>query len=156
MGFFCHPIVMQLTRTCCTRSPRFISVVLTLLLLLTACGGISSNVSSKTSSGAGDPEAGKALFNQTQQLTGAPTCKTCHVIEPGEPAIVGPNLSGIAVRAKQRVMGQSAREYLRTSITDPYAYIVPGYQSGIMVRNYADYLTPQQINDLVAYLMTLE
>jgi cytochrome c len=154
MRFFCHPIVMKPSKKCCKGGPHVI-LALTLLLLLTACGS-TSNVSSKTAPDAGDPEAGKALFNQTQQLTGAPTCKTCHVIEPGEPAIVGPNLSGIAVRAKQRVTGQSARAYIRNSITDPYAYIVPGYQSGIMVRNYEDYLSPQQINDLVAYLMTLE
>lgn len=105
--------------------------------------------------GPGDATRGKELFNKTQELAGAPTCSTCHVIEPGAPAIVGPNLNGIHLRAEERVPGMSAEEYIRTSILDPYAYIVKGYQSGIMVRTYGEHLSEQQVNDLVAYLMTL-
>jgi cytochrome c len=77
-------------------------------------------------------------------------------VEPGQPDIDGPNLSGVALRAGQRVPNQSAEAYLRESIVAPYAYVLPGYQSGIMIRNYEEYLSPQQIDDLVAYLMTLK
>lgn len=131
-----------------------VAVALLFMLLLAACGSNGDNRAATP--GPGDPVAGKELFFNTQQLTGAPTCSSCHVVEPGEPAVVGPNLSGVAIRATSRVPGQSAREYLRMSVVDPYAYILEGYQSGIMVRNYNEHLTPQQINDLVAYMMTLD
>jgi len=54
------------------------------------------------------------------------------------------------------VDGQSAEEYLRTSITDPDAYLAGGYQEGIMYRQYEQALTEQQIDDLVAYMLTLK
>jgi cytochrome c553 len=138
------------------KSPILLCMTFLLLLgsMLVGCGMAAS--SPKPVVQPGDPVAGEKLFKQTQELAGAPTCATCHVLAPGEPAVVGPNLSGIATVAGQRVEGQSAEVYLYTSITDPYAYVVQGYQSSIMVRNYADYLTEQQINDMVAFLMTLE
>lgn len=129
---------------------RFLGLVV--LILLVGCAGGGANSSN---AGAGDPERGRKLFFNTQQMTGAPTCSTCHVVEPDEPALVGPNLDGLHIRAGERVPGQSAEDYIRTSIVDPYAYVLQGYQSGIMVRNYEEKLTEQQINDLVAYLMTL-
>lgn len=126
-----------------------------LLVLLATCGDTSSD-GADNANGPGDPAAGKDLFHNTQEMTGAPTCSTCHPVEPGQPDIDGPNLSSVALRAGQRVPDQSAEAYLRESIVDPYAYVLPGYQSGIMIRNYEEYLSPQQIDDLVAYLMTLE
>ncbi|NJN67918.1 MAG: cytochrome c [Chloroflexaceae bacterium] len=125
------------------------------LALLVACGAASPGPP-RPADGPGDPKIGQQLFFKTQEMTGAPTCSTCHTLETEEPAIVGPNLSGVALRARVRVPGQSAEAYLRESMLDPSAHVVEGYQQGIMVRNYADYLTPQQINDLVAFLLTLE
>ncbi len=124
-----------------------------LVVLFAACG--SSN-SAPAGSGSGNPQAGEQLFFQTQQLAGAPTCSTCHKIDPDEPAVVAPNLNGIAIRAQHRVPGQTAEAYLRESILDPYAYIVEGYESSIMVRTYGDQLSEQQIRDLLAYLLTLD
>ncbi len=135
---------------------KTVVLIVVLLLVLAACGGQARSVDKSSKLGQGDPEVGKELFNKTQQLTGAPTCSTCHVINPGEEEIVAPNLSGIALRAEQRVPDQSAEEYLYASIVDPYAYVINGYQDSIMVRNYSDLLTEQQLADLVAYLMTLE
>ena len=59
-------------------------------------------------------------------------------------------------RAAKTVAGQSAEEYLRTAITTPDAYLAGGYQEGIMYRDYAQALTVQQIDDLVAYMLTLK
>jgi cytochrome c2 len=134
-----------------------LAIAISIAGILTGCSGPAPTAGPPDLSTlpAGDPQAGKELFARTQEIAGAPTCKTCHVTEAGAPAIVGPNLSGIAERAGQRVEGQTDREYLYTSIVDPYAYVLEGYQSSIMVRNYAELLTPQQLADLVAYLMTL-
>lgn len=144
--------IMKKTKFCFLVSVQFqLFLIFVLGVLLVGC-----RVSSEPALREGDPEIGKELFHHTQEIAGAPTCRTCHVIEPGEPAIVGPNLSGIALRASQRVEGQTAEEYIRTSIVEPYAYVLPGYQSNIMVRNYGENLSQQQIADIVAYLMTLK
>ncbi len=105
----------------------------------------------------GDPVAGEELFNRTQQIVpGAPNCQSCHVVQADAVPVVGPSLYGIATVAGTRVPGQSAEEYLRLAIVDPNDYVIEGYQPGIMVRTYGMLLTEQQINDLVAYMLTLE
>jgi cytochrome c553 len=118
--------------------------------LLTACGvgGVA----------AGDPANGKKLFDGEVTLADAraPACITCHAVEPGMDTGSGQSLSNIGNRAGTAVAGQPAEEYLRTAIADPDAFLAGGYQEGIMYRGYAQALTPQQINDLVAYMLTLK
>ena len=58
-------------------------------------------------------------------------------------------------RATTRVAGMSAQEYLHQSIVDPDAYVVDGFAKGQMLRDSAQRLTEEQIQDLVAFLMTL-
>ncbi len=81
-------------------------------------------------------------------------CATCHALEP-DVAIAGPSLAGIASRASKRVSGQSAEQYIRNSMLNPGDFIVPGFQN-IMVQNLADSLSSDQINAIIAFLMTLE
>jgi cytochrome c2 len=114
--------------------------------LLAACGGKSTAV--------GDPAAGEALFKQATIDT-APGCSTCHSTQPDQ-VIVGPSLAGVASRAGERVEGETAEQYLRTSILDPNAYVVEGFSPGVMYQDFADVLTDTQVNDLVAYLQTLK
>lgn len=141
---------------------RYGLIVFLVMALLPACGGGSlSTAQQNTAAGAanggvGDPQVGADLFNQTLQLTRAPTCKTCHVVEANAEPIVGPNLYGIASVAGSRVPGQSAAEYLRAAIVAPNDFLVEGYQPGIMPQTYELYLSEQQINDIVAYMLTLE
>jgi cytochrome c553 len=125
--------------------------LLIIVLLLAACG-------SDGGPAAGDPAHGKQLFDGTIALADAraPACATCHAIEPGMDTGSGQSLANIGNRAGTTVPGQSADAYLRTSITDPDAYISDGYQDGIMYGGYAQALTAQQINDLVAYMLTLK
>jgi cytochrome c1 len=52
------------------------------------------------------------------------------------------------------VQGLSADEYLRQSIREPGAFTVPGFSPGLMPPFTG--LTDQQVNDLIAYLKTLE
>ncbi|MCC6611904.1 MAG: c-type cytochrome [Anaerolineae bacterium] len=47
-------------------------------------------------------------------------------------------------------------EYIRTSIVDPTAFVVPGYPDNLMPKNFSDIFTDEEINDLIAYLLTLE
>jgi ferredoxin/coenzyme F420-reducing hydrogenase delta subunit/mono/diheme cytochrome c family protein len=101
-----------------------------------------------------DPVAGRDLFLDTR--IGLNTgCRVCHSLEPGQ-RLVGPSLAGVATAAETRVPGLSAEEYLRESIVDPDAHIVEGFQAGAMLPDVADLLSDQQLDNLVAFLMTLK
>lgn len=82
-------------------------------------------------------------------------CSVCHSVEPGV-ELVGPNLAGVARRAGSRVPGLDSEEYLRQSILDPNAYIVEGFRSNLMLDIYEDSLSEDEIDALVAYLLTLD
>ena len=90
-------------------------------------------------------------------------CTACHTVEGVSQGILGPDLTGIASIAGNRVDGQSAEEYLRISIEDPDAYTVGAadglsqdYQAGLMMATLAGInLTDEEIDTLVEYLLTL-
>ncbi|TME78273.1 MAG: c-type cytochrome [Chloroflexi bacterium] len=67
---------------------------------------------------------------------------------------VGPPLDRVGQAAAKRVPGLSAEDYLRQSITDPAAYLVPGYPDS-MPRGLARDLSPEDLAALVAYLASL-
>jgi ferredoxin/cytochrome c2 len=101
-----------------------------------------------------DPKAGEQLYYEAASGVNA-GCRICHSLTKDE-RIIGPSFYGIADRAGERIPGMSAEEYLRQSILDPNAYIVEGYPEGQMIQNFGDILTEEQIQDLIAFLMTLE
>ncbi len=92
----------------------------------------------------GDPAKGEALFTST--------CGGCHNVAE-DVAGAGPALVGIATRAGGEVEGLSAADYLHQSIVDPGAYVVEGF-ANIMPPFSA--LPDSDVNDLIAYLMTLQ
>ena len=104
---------------------------------------------------AGNP--GLALF------TGRGGCAACHTVEGVSQGILGPELTNIASVAGSRVPDQSAEEYLRISITDPDDYTAgtadgldQDYQEGLMQATMAGInLTPEEVETLVEYLLTL-
>lgn len=97
-----------------------------------------------------DAELGRRVFESSDA-----GCTVCHSIDPGV-ELVGPNLSGVAQVAGQRVPGFDAEEYLRQSILDPDAHVVEGYPSGQMLDTYAETLSSDEIDALVVFLMTLD
>jgi nitric oxide reductase subunit C len=95
-----------------------------------------------------DPAArGQLWFSHTPAI-----CSTCHSLE-ADVVVVGPSLAGVATRAETRVQGMSAEQYLRDSILNPGDFVVPGFRDA-MQRNFGDTLTGEQINDLIAFLLT--
>ncbi len=106
-----------------------------------------------TSTGTGDATAGATLFGAIPN--GQISCSICHNIAPGSGVLVGPSLSGIAATAATRVPGQSAEQYLRNSILTPSAFVVTGFTDGLMPQTFSAALTPQEVDNLVAYLLTL-
>jgi nitric oxide reductase subunit C len=105
---------------------------------------------------------GQALFRSV-----APACGACHSVAPNV-NMAGPSLAGIGENAKARIasadykgQAKDAAGYIRESIEHPSAYLVPGpmYSTdgqSFMPPTYAKDLTPEQIDQLVAYLVTLK
>jgi nitric oxide reductase subunit C len=128
-----------------------LAAVLVLSLLLAACGGGGG-----ASGGAGDATRGKALYEQTViGPNAAPGCITCHSLDAGT-VLVGPSHAGLASKASTAVSGKSAEEYLKESIMTPDAHVTEGFQAGVMYQNYAKDLSELEINDLVAFMLTLK
>lgn len=100
----------------------------------------------------GDPAEGDKLFHTVQPAAGM-ACSTCHNTDT-EKRLIGPGLLNIGTRAASRVEGMSAIDYIHTSIVKPSAYVVDGYPD-IMPKNWGKVFTEDQLNDLMAYLLTL-
>jgi mono/diheme cytochrome c family protein len=122
---------------------------------LTACSGHFNAGGSPTAAAIGDPAAGEKLFRQAIIGDIAPGCIICHSTEPGQ-VINGPSLADMATRAGGQVKGQTAAEYLRNSILNPNVYIVDEFFPNIMYPKFRDVLMDQQVDDLVAYLLTVK
>lgn len=123
-----------------------VTLVVILGLMLAACGGGGGSAS--------DVAAGDQLFHQTVIGTNA-GCVTCHSTEQGV-TIVGPSLAGIATTAATAEAGKTAEEFIKESIVDPNKVVTQGFNPNIMPQNWGQVLSEQQINQLVAYLMTLK
>jgi mono/diheme cytochrome c family protein len=98
----------------------------------------------------GDASRGAELF--TQSIGGAPACSSCHTLNGN--VLVGPSFQGYVDVAGTRVESTSAEDYTHMSIIQPAAYIVSGFGNS-MYTQYGQRLSPQEIADLVAYLLTL-
>jgi mono/diheme cytochrome c family protein len=88
--------------------------------------------------------AGKALFVSNG-------CGGCHTYKPaGSNGKVGPDLDNLPADAKKANKG-ALPVYVKQSIEDPNAYVVPGFQSNVMPP-FKGKLSDSQINALVKYL----
>lgn len=103
--------------------------------------------------GEADPDRGEELFTSAV-IRGGAGCRVCHSLREGDDG-VGPSLAGVAARAETRVPGLGAEEYLRQSLVSPDSFVVDGYRAGQMRADVAEGLTADEVDDLIAYLLTL-
>ncbi len=83
--------------------------------------------------------AGAAVFTSAG-------CGACHTFAPaGSKGQVGPNLTTI---------GKKGKAFIRTSIVKPGAVITKGYPPNVMPATFGQSLSKQQIDQLVAYLLS--
>jgi mono/diheme cytochrome c family protein len=111
----------------------------TIAAVLSACATSPSNLSDTE-------QEGEQLFSQA--------CASCHSTISGV-TLVGPSLAGIANSAEGRAAGLSAHDYLLQSIVEPSAYVNEGFQN-IMPQTFGDIFTDEQLEALVAFLLTLK
>lgn len=138
-------------------SQKTLLVVLILLLALlpVACGGGGSE-EAEAPQAVGDAARGEELYNQVVVGSmAAPGCVTCHSLDP-DTVLVGPSHAGVGTRAATYVEGMSAEDYLHESIVEPNAHLVEGFMPDLMYQNYGEELTARDVNDLVAYMLTLQ
>ena len=104
---------------------------------------------------------GEAVFRRTP-----PGCFTCHSLTEGV-QLVGPSLAGLGTRAAALIgrseykgAARSTEDYIRESIVNPHAYIVPGptFSAGglSIMPPLAAVLKPEEIEQLVAFLATFK
>lgn len=102
------------------------------------------------------PAAGKLSALEAQgEMVFKLHCANCHATS-GETIIVGPSQAGIASRGSQRIPGMDARTYVKNSIINPKDYTVEGFQDNLMPTDYGILLSVEDIEALVAYLLTLD
>jgi mono/diheme cytochrome c family protein len=112
-----------------------------------AAGSPSTQTTSSTPKApapAGNAAAGKQLF-------AAQGCSACHTFTPAKATgTIGPDLDHLAADAQKAGRG-TEQQYAFESISDPNAYIVPGFSASIM-PNFGQKLSKTQIADLVAFV----
>ena len=89
--------------------------------------------------------AGAAVFTNNG-------CGACHTLTALKTTgKVGPDLDKLPAYAQQAKQPLAA--FVRTSITDPNAYIQPGYPKNVMPQTFGTALSKQQLDALVTYLI---
>ncbi|MCA9904224.1 MAG: c-type cytochrome [Anaerolineae bacterium] len=152
--------VLLLILAACGRNPAEVALVQETAVAIQAATRAAIPTSTPAPDGpamVGDPAVGQALFNTAQTTSsGVWMCSQCHAIDSSR--LIGPGLGGLRDRAATRVVGQSAEEYVHTSIVDPQAFVVQGdppYPENLMPQDFAQLFSEEELNDLVAYVLTL-
>ena len=135
------------------------------------CAGLLATLTAQpTQDGGAQPAlaAGRGDASRGATLFATRPCASCHdVTRPWPGGEICPNLGNIAteaariVRSRQyRGKARTAAQYIRESIVDPNAYIVPGasYRTAdgqsVMPKDFGTTLSAGEIDDLVAFLLT--
>jgi hypothetical protein len=95
----------------------------------------------------GDPLNGQVLYD------GDLGCSGCHISDtPIAPATEGTYTRVIEIRLKDPLLADyTPQQYLVESIVQPAHYLVPDYKN-VMVNNFGERLTLQDMADLIAFL----
>jgi len=116
---------------------------------------------------AGTADKNPVALGEVVFRTASPACNACHSLTPGA-NMAGPSLAGVGTRAQQVVASsdykgksKDIQGYIRESIVDPSAYIVPGAMysaNGVsfMPNTFGKDLSSEQVAQLAEYLATFK
>lgn len=99
---------------------------------------------------AASPTSLSALARRGLTLVQVKGCVGCHTIRGLSTMSVGPDLGALPTVAGARMPGVSAEAYVRESIREPRAFVVPGYADLAMPQLG---LTDAEIDAVVAFLL---
>ena len=112
----------------------------------------TTSTTTTTSSSGGDVAAGKTIF------TGTGGCAGCHTFTAANASgTIGPNLDNAPATDAKADGNMALAAFIKQSITDPSAYISKagtGNWSVSMPPDGGASLTPTQIDDLVAFILS--
>jgi len=98
----------------------------------------------------------KATSSPNTSISGAAVfknngCESCHTLTAaGATGTVGPDLDKLPQWAQGA--GTPLQQFIETSITDPNAYVAPGYPKNVMPETFKS-LPKDQLDALVQYLI---
>ncbi len=96
--------------------------------------------------------AGLAQAKTGEQIFTAAGCAGCHTFGPaGSNGTIGPDLDDLKAAATKYAKDQTPEEYVRESIVQPDAFLVPGF--GNAMPSFEGRLTDKQIQALTDYLL---
>ena len=98
---------------------------------------------------AASPAAAAPKELDGRMVFGARGCVGCHQGPGVDGGSIGPNLTVVSSVAATRVPGLEAAEYLRQSIRDPQAFVVPGFSPLMPTLGLSD----DEIEAVVTFLM---
>ncbi len=75
-------------------------------------------------------------------------CSACHTAAGVDGGSIGPDLTALFDRAGSRVPGLDAEQYVRQSILEPQAFLVPGFGAVMPALD----LTDQEVDAVVGFL----
>lgn len=103
-----------------------------------------------------DKSPGEVLFNQFIEEVSF-SCNTCHYPDSDD-RLLGPGLLSIEERFETYdIEVDSLESYIKQSIQDPGAFIVPNespYPVNIMPRTYGDIFTDEELDMLIDFILS--
>ena len=119
------------------------------VLLISVAGSVGSLFDelfgSSTAAAAEEPVEVDPVVLAGETLAGSNGCSACHSVDGS--VLAGPSWQGLGDRVDE--------DYIRTSIIDPNAVLADGFAAGIMPTTYADSISAEDLDALVAYLASL-
>jgi cytochrome c oxidase subunit 2 len=119
-----------------------------------AVGGAGGTTGGTTTGGGttgGTATGGGATDELGAKTFASAGCGACHMLtKAGTDAQVGPSLDDLTAAAQKA--GMPVADYVRQSIVDPNAFVVEGYQPGVMPETFGESLSTDELDALVAYV----
>ena len=119
------------------------------VMLISVAGSVGSLFDelfgSSTAAAAEEPVVVDPVVLAGQAVACANGCIACHSVDGT--VLAGPSWLGLGDRADE--------DYILTSIINPNAVIVDGFQAGVMQEGYEDSISAEDLDALVAYLASL-
>ncbi len=140
---------------------RLLIVVLGLAFGLTGLAACSENALTEKTPQAetiqafkAEPTTNNGNARRGVQVFGRLPCLTCHTLAgSGDTKATAPSLDKIGINAATRLPGVTAAQYLRHAVTKPEDLNLPNFKN--IMPGFGSSLTPTELEDLVAHLLSL-